>query len=319
MVTSGEGSQLRQLRRARATRAAQATGGVLSRRALIELGIDRWEIAGEIRAQRWHRLGRQCVRVALGDQKVAAWHRALVEVGTPAVLDGVTALVAAGLKNWDEPAIHIAVPKSSTPLKSRGVAVHETRRYEAASIVEGALPRMNSATAAVHAVLWAVTDRQAAVVLLMAAQQRLFTPAELAAEVEKVKWAKRRRLLRDLCEAINGGIEALGEHEFAKMCAARGLPVPDRQVRRRTESGIWVYDNVWPTYRVRAEIDGSQHRDPTAWIPDALKQNEAALDGDVVLRIPNIALRIDPEPFFDQLEDALRAGGWRRDRRRRSA
>ncbi|MGQ0845617.1 MAG: DUF559 domain-containing protein [Sporichthyaceae bacterium] len=282
----------------------------MSRRALLALGMDRWEIAGEIRAQRWHREGRQCVRVGPGDQQLAAWHRALVEVGATAVLDGVSALIAAGLKNWDEKAIHVAVPKSSTPLKARGVVVHETRRYEATSVVEGPIPRMNAATAAVHAVLWALTDRQAATILLMAFQQRLFTAAELYVEVEKILSDRRRRLLKDLCLAVHGGIETLGEREFAKLCVARGLPAPDRQVRRKTESGVWVYDNEWFAYRVTAEIDGSQHRDPTSWISDALKQNEATLGGHTVLRIPNLALRVDPEPFLNQLEAALRAGGW---------
>ncbi|HEY2831839.1 MAG TPA: hypothetical protein VGJ14_05390 [Sporichthyaceae bacterium] len=282
----------------------------MSRRALPALGIDRWEIAAELRARRWLRLGHQTVRVAPGDEQLANFYRAIAEVGAPAVLDGVSALLAGGLQNWAEGVVHVAVPKSATPQQCSGVIVHETRRYEASSVIAGEVPRMRPGTAAVHGALWAVTDRQAATVVLMAAQQRLVTPTEFADEVEKVKWSRRRRLLRDLALAIGGGIETLGEREFAGLCVKRGLPVPDRQVRRRTDSGTWVYDNTWDAYKVTAEIDGSQHRDPAAWIPDALKQNAASLGGHVVLRIPNLALRIDPEPFLDQLEAALRAGGW---------
>jgi very-short-patch-repair endonuclease len=241
---------------------------------------------------------------------VADFYRAIVEVGTPAVLDGVSALLAAGLRNWEEPAVHVAVPKSATPRRCRGVVVHETRRYEASSVIAGVVPRMRPATAAVHAALWAMTDSQAATVVLMAAQQRLLTVADFAEEVEKIKWSRRRRLLRDLALAISGGIESMGEREFARLCAKRSLPAPDRQVRRRTDSGTWVYDNVWDAYGVTVEVDGSQHRDPAAWIPDALKQNSASLGGHVVLRIPNLALRVNPEPFLDQLEVALLAGGW---------
>lgn len=291
-------------------RASASQGGVLSRRALLALGIDRWEIAAELRARRWQRLGRQTIRVASGDPRLCEWYRAVTEVGSPAALDGASALVAAGLRNWEERSVHVSVPKSSTPLRCPGVVVHETRRYESASVIAGVIPRMKPAVAAVHGALWAVTDRQAATLILMAAQQRLFVPAEFAVEVDKVKWSRRRRLLRDLAQSIGGGIETLGEREFARMCTARGLPCPDRQVRRRTASGIWVYDNEWQSYRVTAEIDGSQHRDPSAWLSDALKQNEASLGGHVVLRIPNLALRVDPEPFLVQLEAALRAGGW---------
>jgi very-short-patch-repair endonuclease len=169
---------------------------------------------------------------------------------------------------------------------------------------------MNSATAAVHAVLWARTDRQAALIALMAGQQRLFTLDAFNEEVEKIRWAPRRSLLRSLRDELAGGIEALGERDFATMVAKRGLPTPDRQVRRQTEGGRWLWDNVWDTYRVRAEVDGSQHLEPKSWMNDALKQNAASLDGHVVLRIPNIALRLDPDPFLDQLEAALRRGGW---------
>jgi len=193
--------------------------------------------------------------------------------------------------------------------------VHETRRYEASTVIAGMVPRMRPATAAVHAALWAATDKQAATVVLMGFQQRLFAAAEFADEVEKVKWSPRRRLLHDLALAIGDGIETIGEREFARLCTERGLPAPDRQVRRRTDSGTWVYDNTWDAYGVTVEVDGSQHRDPAGWIPDALKQNAAALGGHVVLRIPNLALRVDPEPFLDQLEAALRAGGWSGERR----
>jgi very-short-patch-repair endonuclease len=57
------------------------------------------------------------------------------------------------------------------------------------------------------------------------------------------------------------------------------------------------------------EIDGIQHQDAVAVVGDALKQNAAALEGGVVLRIPLLALRSDPAPFLDQLEVALRRGG----------
>lgn len=305
----------RRARRQRAITAARATGGVLQRGDLLRLGIDRWEIAGEIRAERWHRDGRQTIRVCDGDPQLARWYRAIWEVGGPAVLDGVSALVASGLRKFDELAVHVAVPKSANPRKCRGVIVHETRRFEAECVAVGGVPRMRPATAAVHAVLWAVTDRQAATIALMAGQQRLFTVAEFAEEVEKIRWDRRRRLLRTVLAELGGGIEAIGERDFARLCRRRGLPEPDRQVPRQGPSGRWFYDNRWLEYKVTAEIDGAQHTEPAAWMGDALKQNAASMDGHVVLRIPNVALWIDPEPFLDQLEEALRRGGWQGGRR----
>lgn len=276
----------------------------------MRMGLTRWEINGEIRAGRWEALGRQAVRVGAGEPQQRAWYRALYEVGRPAVLDGVSALIASGMRNFDEGSVHVAVPKSTRPRRCRGVVVHETRRYRPDAILEIGVPRMKPATAAVHAVLWAATDRQAATIVLMAGQQRLFSPVQFAEEVEDIKRDRRRGLLRSLRDELAGGVEALGEHDFAKLCVKRGLPPPDRQVRRPTESGRWIWDNVWDAYRTRAEIDGSQHLEPKAWIPDALKQNAGSLEGHVVLRIPNIALRLDPDPFLEQIEEALRRGGW---------
>ena len=51
-----------------------------------------------------------------------------------------------------------------------------------------------------------------------------------------------------------------------------------------------------------------------------LKANAAAIDGSTVLAIPNFAFRVDPEPFLDQIEAALRARGWTpRSRQRKRA
>ncbi|MGQ0631865.1 MAG: DUF559 domain-containing protein [Sporichthyaceae bacterium] len=300
----------RALRRREITAAALQQTGVLGRRQLLGLGLTRWEIRAELRAGRWRPLGRQAVQVSEGDPRIASWWRAVIEVGRPAVLDGVSALVAAGLRGIDEDAIHVAVPKSADPRHCAGVIVHETRRYERESVLLQGVPRMRPATAAAHAALWARSDRQAALFVLSAAQQRLFTIDELSEEVTKVRRDRRRLLLRGLCTDVAGGVEALGERDFARLCAGRGFPEPTRQVVRTTPSGRVVLDTAWDPFKVTVEIDGVQHLDPQAWIGDALKQNVVSLDGNVVLRIPNLALRLHPDAFLDQVDQALRRGGW---------
>lgn len=46
------------------------------------------------------------------------------ETGSGAALDGVTALEAAGLKNFDESTLHISVPSANATYDLRGVTVH---------------------------------------------------------------------------------------------------------------------------------------------------------------------------------------------------
>lgn len=303
-------AEFRTLRRRRVERAARAQDGVLSRRQLYALGLCRGEVRAEIRAGRWVRIGGQSVQILPSVNGEARFWRAVFGVGPKAAIDGVSALIVAGLTGIDASSVHVAVPKSADPRRCRGVTVHETRRYRTEDVVAGGLPRMKPATATVHAVLWARSDKQAALFLVAAVQQGLVTPAELAGEIDLVRRDRRRRLLRDLLAHVTFGVESMGELEFGRLCAVRGLPEPDRQILRTAPSGRVYFDAGWRDYAVDVEIDGAQHRDVQAVVPDALKQNAATLEGVTVLRIPVIALRTDPGPFMDQVEAALRRGGW---------
>lgn len=274
------------------------------------LGLTRWEVEAEIRGGRWHRRGRQTLSVGDGDPQLARWWHAVLEVGGGAVLDGVSALLAAGLRTITEDAVHVAVPRGARPRHVRGVVVHETRRLEEATVLRSGLPRTRPATAAVHAVLWARSDRQATLYVLAAAQQKLFTPQQFADEAVKVRRDRRRTLLRLLYRDIAGGIEALGEQDFARLCAGRRFPKPARQRVRQGPNGAWRIDNDFDPYDLTVEIDGVQHLDVAEWMADALKQNVVTLEGRRVLRIPNLALRLAPDPWLDQIDMALRAGGW---------
>lgn len=308
----------RALRRQHAADAARDQGGLLGLKQLYALGFTRWEVEAERRAGVWSRLGRQSVSVAPGDAQQREWWRALLEVSPSAVLDGISALVASGLRHVEEDAVHVAVPKSGRPRRCKDVQVHETRRYEQAAVLRDGVPRMRPATAAVHAALWARTDRQAALYVIAAAQQRLFTADELLVEIDKIRRHARRKLLQGLHLDVLGGIEAMGERDFARLCAERGFPVPSRQVTRRTSAGRVVFDTVWDDFGLTVEIDGIQHLELEAWFADALKQNEASMSGHTVLRVPSVALRVAPAPFMDQVAAALRRGGWI-GRRRRTA
>jgi hypothetical protein len=287
-----------------------AQGGLLSRKQLYAMGVTRWEVEAERRAGMWSRLGRQTISVAPGDAQLRDWWRALLEVSPSAVLDGVSALLASGLRHVTQDAVHVAVPKSAKPRQCKGAEVHETRRFEQTAVLREGIPRMRPATAAVHAALWARTDRQAALYVIAAAQQRLFTAEELADEVGKVRRHARRSLLRSLHLDVVGGVEAMGERDFARLCAERGFPRPSRQVMRRTPTGRVFFDTSWDEFGLTVEVDGVHHLELEVWF--------ASMAGHTVLRVPSVALRLDPGPFMDQVEAVLRRGGWR-GRRKRSA
>jgi very-short-patch-repair endonuclease len=289
--------------------AAASQGGVLAHEQLDALGITWSQRRAELAAGRWQRLGEQCLQVGPSDQ-TSAWWSAIFEVGPTAVLDGVTALLAAGLKTIAGDAIHVAVAKSVDPRAYPGVRVHETRRYREEDVLRTGIPRMRTATAAVHAALWARTDREASLFVMASVQQGLVAVEDLVDAVALVKRDKRRRLLIGLLVDVTDGLQALGERDFADACRQRGFPKPDHQQMRQLPTGRVYYDTVWTAYGVKVEIHGAQHLDVVSAMRDALKENAASLEGAVLIRVPNHAFRTDPEPFLDQIGVALRASGW---------
>ena len=62
------------------------------------------------------------------------------------------------------------------------------------------------------------------------------------------------------------------------------------------------------------EIDGSQHRMALAVMDDNLRANEVVIEGDAVLRIDLVGLRLEGPRFMDQVDRALAQAARRRRR-----
>jgi hypothetical protein len=278
------------------------------------LGFTWSQTQAELLAGRWERAGERCLRVGPTDH-TSAWWRAIFEVGPSAVLAGVTALHAAGLKTIAGDAIHVAVRKSTDPGRHPGIRVHETRRYREEDLTRAGIPRMRPAPAAVQAALWARSDNEAALFVMATVQQRLTTVKALGEAISLIHRDKRRPLLRGLLIDVTEGLQALGERDFAEACRRRGFPKPDHQEMRCLPTGRVYYDAVWSLYRVKVEIHGAQHLDVAAATRDALKENAASLECTTLIKIPNHAFRTNPGPFLDQCEAGLLAGGWKRSQR----
>ncbi len=289
-------------RRERAALAADDYGGVLSRRLLRELGVDRNALAREVAAGRWRRHGHETVAVhtvALGD--VARRWRSIWEVGAgAAVLDGVSALQAAGVTGFGEAVEHVSVPRAVHPRRVSGVRIHRIERGPGELAVAG-IPRVRPATAAIRAASWAVSDRQAALVLALVVQQRVVTAGQLLVAASAVPVRSRRALILLLAADVAAGAQSLGELDFASLCRRHGLPVPDRQLVRTTPTGRIYLDVCWSDVGLVVEIDGSGHRSGLAVMDDNLRQNAVVLDGGTVLRIDLVGLRLQPDAFMAQV------------------
>lgn len=142
-------------------------------------------------------------------------------------------------------------------------------------------------------------------------QQRLVTPAEIAAVVDRLPRARRRALVLETARDAQGGAEALSEIDFLRLCRRYGLPRPDLQERRRDASGRVRYlDAYWRLWRLHVEVDGAHHLDVRHWEADMRRQNDVWISGDRVLRFSAWQVRHAPAEVAQQLRRALAAAGW---------
>jgi very-short-patch-repair endonuclease len=288
--------------------------GVISRRQLYGLGVTRWQVVANLRAGRWQRIGDQSVCVHTGPLSQRAKHWAAVFQGGPrAQLDGASALIESGLVRFELDRVRVSVPRGAKVRRSRAFDIRQTRRWSAGDLAPAGVPRTRPEVAAVRAGLWAGSDRQAVLVVTMAVQQGITTAESVGRQLIRIRRDRRRLLLHALVNDLLDGARSLGELEIGDELARRGLPRPDRQVLRKDRRGRYFLDLYWCEWKVVVEIDGIHHIWAENVVGDALRQNALVLDGDTVLRLPLLGLRLEPEEFLDQIGQALRAAGWRPD------
>ena len=297
----------------RAALKALAHDGVLSRAELRALGWDRDAVARQVRADRWSTHGQQTVALHTGriGEEARRW-RAVWEVGARvAALDGVTALEAAGMVGFSDDRVHVSVKHTAVVSEVPGVRIHKVIRRIEGEVVgggavgdEGGPTRTTPAVAAVRAAHWAVSDRQAALLMVMPVQQRIITGEQLVAATRRVRGRTRRRFIRVVAHDIADGAQSLGELDFATLCRARGLPEPSRQVVQHGPRGRVYLDVRWDDADLVVEIDGAQHTWGLAATDDQFRQNAVVIRGDRVLRMTLLGLRLEPDAFMDQVCEA---------------
>jgi very-short-patch-repair endonuclease len=292
---------------------ARHQGQVLSRPQIYALGLTRWEVRGQVRRGAWKLIGDQSVLLHNGvlDPVGEQW-AAVFQGGPRACLDGGSALIAAGLERYRMDRVRVSVPRGARIRRNHRFNIRQTRRWSADEILRVGIPRTQPATAAVRAALWARTDREATYVLTISVQQGIAPVEAIAHALLRVRRDKRRLLLHEVVNELADGARSLGEFDVVRELRRRGLPAPERQVLRKDGRNRYYLDLYWPEFRLVLEIDGIHHAWAENVVGDALRQNAVVLGGDRFLRLPLLGLRLEPDAFFGQIEQALRSAGWRR-------
>lgn len=253
---------------------------------------------------------------------------ALLWAGPGSALGGLTAAALDGFKSFksfrkrDEhaDAIHLVVPVGRWVRGQRPelpVVVHYSRLLGPDAVHPAREPRRTRiARSLIDAASWMATDRGAQAVLASGVQQRLVRVADLSAIVDANQRLRRRALIRETLGDIAGGAQALSELDFTRLVVrAYRLPEPQRQVRRKDETGRNRYlDVVWDREKLVVEIDGAQHMDAMQCWDDMRRDNDLVIDGYQVLRFPAWLVRYHPEYVAVRIHAALSTGGGDADR-----
>ena len=154
------------------------------------------------------------------------------------------------------------------------------------------MPRTTPAVAAVHAALWATSDKQATYLLTLVVQQGLARPSDLSDAASAVRRHPRRRLLSqvvlDLARRVRG---AWASSTSPVPCGVAGCPSRRAKLLRRRASGTQYLDADFPAYGITLEVDGAQHDLPGARLADLLRDLGLASDGRTMVRLPLVAWR----------------------------
>lgn len=287
-------------------------GQVVSRKQVYGLGVTRWEVRGEVRARRWQLIGDQSVCLHNSELSAAGnrW-AALFQGGPRAQLDGASSLVASGLERFTVDRVRVSVPRGARVRRTPLFDIRQTRRWSADDLAATGIPRTRVPVAAVRGALWARTDKEATYLLTLAVQQGLERPEAIGEELLRIRRDRRRLLLHEVVNDLLGGARSLGELDVGRELRRRGLPEPSRQVLRRDRANRYYLDLFWPDLHLVVEIDGIHHSWAENVVGDALRQNALAIQGDTVLRLPLLGLRLEPDSFYAQIEEAMLTAGWR--------
>lgn len=285
---------------------------VVRRDQLRQAGMTPDQLRARLGSGRWQALGAVVIVMHNGPlNRRQQWWAGVLAAGKGAVLGGLTALEAAGLRHWTDSSVHVTVLRGSGIAQLPGVplAVHETRIPLPAR--HYAPPRADVPRAAIDAASWCRGARACCGLLAAVVQQRLTTASRLSAALKEAGPVRHRRAMRLAIADIGGGAQALSEIDFAALCRKHGLGrVVGQRVRydgkghkRYLDGDIEGPDGKLLPY----EIDGGLHMEAERFWNDLERQNELLILGSFPLRFAAFAVRFQPDKVADQVRRAFAA------------
>lgn len=279
----------------------------LARRSqLAELGIDSDDVARQVAARRWRMVSPSVVAATTGwlSPRQQLWLAVLHPPG-PAMIAGVTALTAVGLRNWSRPIVTL-VQHGRRPDGLRDIQFRATRNLpELEPLGAGMPPCCSRARAVVDACAWEPSPRTAAALAIAVVQQRILDVPTLREELARTRRHPHRDAVSAALDDAAAGSESLGEADVAALVRRAGLPEPVRQSSATDGLGGARSDDLVVRLAdgsiLVLKVDGTTHFDPRAIWDDQLSDAGAVAAGRLVLRIPGAMARLEPDTIVAQL------------------
>ncbi len=286
---------------------AESRCGVLSERTLRELKVSRAFVRNQLRAGRWAERTHSTYTTTTGplSREQLLWV-AVEHAGPEALLGGLTAAEAHGLRNWARDDVTILVPQELSFDEVDGVRFFRTRRSLSALRHPTHTPAACRIEPAV--LLFAAHEpsrRTAMGAVTATVQQRLTTPERLLEWTRTLRPLRRAATMRELLADVAGGSQSLAEIDVLRLCRSWGLAPPRRQRRRRDRSGrLRFTDCEWdlPDGRVLVlEIDGAFHLDVDSYTDDVRRQRGLTTPRRIVVRCTAQEVRHEPMALLEDL------------------
>ncbi len=283
---------------------------VVSRAQLTASGATDSHIRARLASGRWQQLlpGVYLARGGSVDYGTRVWAGVLF-AGADAGASHHSAAFLSGLLDEPPAAVHVVVPHGRKVRAQSGLVIHRT--VSAADVESWRRPPSTKVEATVLDLTDAASRAVDVVALVTRALVRRRTTRlrllEAAARRPRLRW---RALLGQLL-ADGDGIESALEWAYRKKVErAHGLPAPLRQAVLREGSAVVRRDGYYKRQRVVIELDGRLGHVGEGVFRDALRDNAAAVRGDVTLRYGWADVFGQPCVSAGQVATVLSARGW---------
>lgn len=282
------------------TQIASGQHGVVNRRQLRQLGVERDVVRRRIAGGRWALRTPNVVSLTTGPATAdqLRWIAVLHAV-EPVALAGRTALELHGLRGWEDETVD-AIVRVGAHHPVEGVRYHRSRRpFADWTVRRSGLPVLLAPIAALLLASRLRSPRSAAGVLAACVQQRRTSADELGAWIGCLPALGRAKLLSQTIDDLAGGAQSLAEIDLGEICAAAGIAPPTRQTERRDSAGgrRWT-DAEWELPDgtvVVLEVDGGFHLEVAHWIADKQRQRRLSGSKQIVVGCTAIELRTTPD------------------------